>query len=257
MLFHKAILALAFACLAAASPSLAAKVELPGQVTYRERIALPELATLRIQLMDETLPNAPPRLAVEAPIGPGQIPLSFTLAFDDSLILPSHSYALIASISAGGGLLFRNFEPYAVNPLAPAEPVLIVTNLVGQVNTGTASSSEPPVATTPAILDVTWTAREIDGKPVLPRTTPSLAIGTDMRAGGSGGCNSWFAQVEVADDTIRFGSVTATQKGCTQSINEQEQAFRDAIAAAALWQVAGDELTLLGADGKVLLRFSR
>jgi heat shock protein HslJ len=37
-----------------------------------------------------------------------------------------------------------------------------------------------------------------------------------MRAGGSGGCNSWFAQAELTDETLRLGSITSTLKGCTQ-----------------------------------------
>ena len=123
-----------------ASPAIAAPIQLPGQVTYRERIALPEHANLEIQLIDETFPNLPPRLDVKAPIGHGQVPLAFTLAFDNTVILPDHSYALIASISDETGLLFRNFQPYPVNPLAPAEPVVIVTNLVGSTKTAASSS---------------------------------------------------------------------------------------------------------------------
>ena len=101
-----------------ASPALAAKVSLSGQVTYRERIALPDPATLEIQLVDETLPSLPPRLDVRAPIGPnGGVPLSFTIGFEDSLILPSHNYALIAAISAEGGLMFRNFRALRRQPI--------------------------------------------------------------------------------------------------------------------------------------------
>ena len=255
--FHKASLWVVIAVAALVSPVLAAKVELPGQVTYNERVALPDGATLRIQLVDETLPNAPARLAVEAPIGPGQVPLSFTLAFEDTLILPGHSYALIASINAGGGLLFRNFEPYAVNPLAPAAPVLIVASLVGQIVTGSASSAKPVVDAPPAILDSTWRAVSINGALILPRTMPTLAIGNDLRAGGSGGCNSWFAEARLDQDTIHFGSITSTQRGCTQTIGAQEQAFHEALTAAATWRVAGDELTLFGMDGKALLTFHR
>ena len=241
-----------------ASPALAAKVSLSGQVTYRERIALPDLATLEIQLVDETLPSLPPRLDVHAPIGAnGGVPLSFTLAFEDSMILPSHNYALIAAISAEGGLLFRNFEPYAVNPLAPAEPVLIVTNLVGQVQESSPVSSAEQTITPPALLDSIWTATTIGDAPILPGTRPSLSIGADMRAGGNGSCNSWFAQAEIDGDTLRLGSITTTQKGCTQSVNLQEQAFKTALAAAARWSVSGDELTLFGGDGKALLVFRR
>ncbi len=76
------------------SPSLAAPINLPGVVTYRERIALPDNAMLRIELIDLALPDRP-RVSVEAPTGPGQVPLAFTLTFEDSLILPQHDYVSI------------------------------------------------------------------------------------------------------------------------------------------------------------------
>jgi len=239
------------------APAFAAKIDLPGQVTYRERVALPDQAMLEIQLVDQTLPSLPPRLDVKAAIGPGQVPLAFNLNFDDSIIIPEHSYALIASISAQDRLLFRNFEPYALNPLTPAQPVLIVTNMVGQATPTASSSAEPDDPAPPAILDTVWTLTSLNGTPVLPRTKPSLTIGADMRAGGSGGCNSWFAQAEISNEMLRLGSITSTLKGCTQSVNLQEGAFKDALAAVATWSVAGDELTLFGADGKALLVFTR
>lgn len=242
----------------AASPGFAAPVTLTGQVTYRERIALPDPATLEIQLIDQTIPGLPPRLDVQAPIATkGGVPLSFNLGFDSAMILPGHSYALIAAISSDSGLLFRNFEPYPVDPLAPASPVLIVTNFVGHIEGQSSMSSTPDAPQTPAILDSVWTATAIGDAPVLPRTPPSITIGADMRAGGSGGCNSWFAQAEIDGDTLRLGSITSTQKGCMQSVNLQEQAFKTALAAVATWQVTGNELTLFAADGKTLLVFTR
>ena len=110
--------------------------------------------------------------------------------------------------------MFRNFEPYAVNPLSPATPILITTGLVGQAAPASASSAEPAVAAEPAILDTVWTASELGATPIAPRARPSLTIGNDLRAGGSGGCNSWFAQVELDGDSIRFGGVTATRNAC-------------------------------------------
>jgi putative lipoprotein len=256
MRFHEAIVSVAIALLIS-TPAVAAQINLPGQVTYRERITLPELATLELQLIDQTLPGAPPRVDVRAAIGSGEVPLSFTLAFEDTIVLPDHSYALIAAISDDSGLLFRNFEPYPVNPLAPAEPVVIVTNLVAQTEASSSMSSEQQDPAPPAILDQTWTAATISGAPVLPRTTLTLAIGSDMRAGGSGGCNSWFAQAKLDGDMLRLGSITSTLKGCSQSINLQEQAFKDALADTATWRIEGDDLTLYGADGKSLIVFHR
>ncbi len=241
-----------FAAVAGTTPSTAAKVNLDGQVTYRERIALPDDATLRIQLIDQALAQLPPRLDVQAPIGAGQVPLSFTLSFDDSLILPTHPYALIATISARGGILFRNFEPYAVDPLAPAQPVLIVAAFIGQLANGT-SSEQPTEQGTPEIFESTWTVTSIGGAAVEPGSTSTMQIGADMRAGGSGGCNSWFAPVQLTDDTLRLGGITSTAKSCGQARNLQEKAFLAALAAATTWQVDANQLTLYGADGKVLV----
>jgi putative lipoprotein len=253
MLFRFAsFVLLAIAC---ATPALSEQISLPGQVTYRERIALPELATLRIQLVDQTLAGRP-RVDVEAPTGAGQVPLSFVLGFEDSIILPGHDYALIATISAESGMLFRNTEPYPVTPLAQVEPVMVVVNLVGQI--ADAPVVEETAATGQlAILESTWMATSIAGTPVVARSTTSLQIGTDLRAGGSGGCNGWFTQVEIDGDAIRFGGITSTMKACGQARNLQEKAFYEALGAAATWRVTGDELTLFGADGNALVVFTR
>ena len=42
----------------------------------------------------------------------------------------------LSRIGVDSGMLFRNFEPYVVNPLAPAGPISIVTNLVGHIADG-------------------------------------------------------------------------------------------------------------------------
>lgn len=251
-------LALVLSLLLVTSPALAARATLSGQVTYRERIALPDTATLEIQLIDQTLPGLPPRLDVKAPIGVGQVPLSFNLGFEDSLILPNHTYALVATIAVPEGIMFRNADPYVLDPLAPSQPVLIVTNRFATQADQTSASTEPTgPAAPPAILDVTWSATSIRGAPVLARSHPTLSIGSDMRAGGSTGCNSWFAQVELRGDAFHLGQIGATLIACPDPVTQQEKAFTEALSQSARWQVSGDTLTLFGVDGTALLVFSR
>jgi putative lipoprotein len=252
------ILIAALGALLATAPALAAKVTLPGQVTYRERIALPQQAVLRLQLIDQTQPSAAPRLDVEGAIGNGQVPLSFALTFEDSLIVAGHTYALIATISAGGGMLFRNFEPYVVDPLKPAAPVVIVTSFVGRIEDH-ATSREPSVAGEPDILESTWKATSIGGQPAVPRSTASLQIGADMRAGGKGGCNSWYAQAEIDGDSIRLGAITSTPGSCQgdDARNAEETAYYAALVAAVSWRIEANQLTLYDAAGRVVLTFTR
>jgi putative lipoprotein len=240
---------------ASVTPAGAASVQLLGEVTYRERVALPDTAVLSIKLIDLALPDRP-RLSVSAPTGPGQVPLAFTLTFEDSLILPQHHYAISAEISAGD-IRFRNAEPYAVTPLAQTEPVLIVTDLA------TTTQSEPPAsqpATEPAdlpLLDITWQATRIGETPVPPGLDITLLIEGDMRAGGSGGCNSFFSQATITRDSFVIGEVARTQRSCFYERNTLEQGYFDALKSAVTWIIQGDNLTLLDGAAKPVVIFER
>jgi putative lipoprotein len=241
------------ALLLAASPALAAPVQLPGEVTYRERIALPDTAVLSIELIDLALPDRP-RLSVSAPTGHGQVPLAFTLTFEDSMILPHHDYAINAAIDAGD-IHFRNPEPYPVTPLAQTEPVLIVTNLVAQND----QPSSEPVTAPPdlPLLNITWEATTIGEAPVPPGVDITLLIEDDMRAGGTGGCNSFFSQATVAEDSFAIGEVARTQRSCFYERNMLEQSYFDALKASAAWAMNDDSLILVDRAGKPTITFER
>lgn len=239
------------AWLLAVVPAFAAQVQIPGEVTYRERIALPDAAVLSIELIDLALPDRP-RLSVSAPTGAGQVPLAFTLTFEDSMILPQHSYAINAEIVAGD-VHFRNTEPFPVTPLAQTEPVLIVTSLLAQNDQ---SSSEPAAEPQDLpLLNITWEATAIGETPVPPGVAITLLIENDMRAGGSGGCNSFFSQATITEDSFAIGEVARTQRSCFYERNTLEQSYFDALKASVAWVMDGDTLTLLDGAGKPTIVF--
>jgi putative lipoprotein len=240
--------------------AIAQTATLTGEVTYRERIALPQGSSLRVKLIDLTAPGTPTRVEAEAAIAdPGQVPLTFTLNFDDRVVQPDHQHALVAEISAGLELWFRNAEPYAVNPQAPEGPIVIVANFVGRLIEPEQPAGDPDdVVATPSILDITWRAQAIDGEPVLRNADSTLSIGSDKRAGGRGGCNSYFAQAEVGAESIRFSAIAATRMACLEeAATAQETAFFSALEAARFWRMETGELLLLDADGTELVRFSQ
>jgi putative lipoprotein len=241
------------ALLLAAGPALAERVTLKGDVTYRERIALPEAGTLTVALIDLAQPEQPGLAATAAIASPGKVPLTFTLNLDTNTLDPAHSYALVAQIAgADGAVWFRNVQPYAIDPLAPAEPIVIVVNFQGGADTPLADAPvAPPVP--PAILGATWNAASIGGTPVVRGSVSSLSIGSDMRAGGRGGCNSWFAQAQVGEQTIALSAVAATRMACLDdTLSAQETAFFDALARTRFWRIDGSRLTLLDVAGAEL-----
>lgn len=246
------VLAIFALFIALAGPALAAKVTLKGDVTYRERIALPPGGTLSVSLIDLATPTQPRVYAKAAIASPGQVPLTFTLNFDESVILPGHSYTLDAEISGPDGTLwFRTAEPYPVDPLAPASPILIIVSLAPHEEQPAPEPAAVEPASAPApLLNVTWQAVAIGGKPVGRSIVSSLNIASDMRAGGRGGCNSWFAQAEVNAERLLFSAVAATRMAClSEEATAQEDSFFAALAATRFWRLDDTTLTLLDAGG--------
>jgi putative lipoprotein len=250
--FLYAVLSLVVVCAASISPAIAERLTLSGEVTYRERIALPADAVLRVQLIDTAAAaGAPARVEARATISAaGQVPLLFTLNFDDRILEEGHSYALLAEISAGGAIWFRNVEPFAVDPRMPAPAIVIVTSFTGTLQRH-AAPPPPAVPATPDILDVTWRAETIAGDPVLAQAETTLSIAADMRAGGRGGCNSYFAQAALAGESLRFSAVASTRMACTAAeVTAQEISFFEALAATRFWRLRDGKLVLLDAAGR-------
>lgn len=231
--------------------AIAEPTTLSGEVTYRERLALPENGTLRLSLVDLAAPDQPRVQAEGAIASPGQVPLSFNLAFDDTILAADRTYGLKAEILSGGQVWFRNTEPLPIDLAAP-QAIVIITTFTGRVDDPVAS---PPVDPRP-LLDVTWTAEQIGGVAVTPDES-TLSIASDMRAGGKGGCNSYFTQAQLSNDRLAFSAVAATRMACDATVMAQEAVFFDAIDATRFWRLAGDKIELLDAGGRTLMRMRK
>lgn len=254
------VIAFAAVLLVAVTPALAERFTLKGEVTYRERIALPEGGTLNVTLIDLTQPDRP-GLSASAPIAkPGKVPLTFTLNLDTDALDAAHKYALVAQIAgADGAVWFKNAEPYPIDALAPVAPITIIVSFQGSIS-GPGASVPVELAEPPAILNTTWNATSIGGNPVARGSVSSLSIGSDMRAGGRGGCNSWFATAQVGEQSVVLSAVAATRMAClSEALGAQETAFFNALAETRFWRIADNTLTLLDTAGKelVLLEKSR
>ena len=75
-----------------------------GHVTYRERVALPADAELRVMLIDASGQDSAETPVADTIIRPDgrQVPLPFVLRFDRRRIDRRHDYAIRATITAAG-----------------------------------------------------------------------------------------------------------------------------------------------------------
>lgn len=79
-----------------------------GNLTYRERVALPEDAIITVNLSDISLADAPARVisTVSFPADGKQVPFDFSLPYSDAQIKGAQTIAVSARITHGEKLLF-------------------------------------------------------------------------------------------------------------------------------------------------------
>ena len=104
-----------------------------GTVTYRERIALPPTAVIKVQLVDVSRADAPAIVLGEqvTHAAGNQVPFAFEIQFDPSRIEANYSYAVQASIEQDGKLRFISDQHYAVITGGAPTHVDIVLRSVG------------------------------------------------------------------------------------------------------------------------------
>jgi putative lipoprotein len=103
-----------------------------GQVTYRQRIALPPDAVIKIQIQDVSLADAPAEVVGEQVIQPSgkQVPIPYEVKYNPDVIQENHSYSMSVRIEGQDGkLLFISDTHTPVitrgNPTKNVEVVLV------------------------------------------------------------------------------------------------------------------------------------
>lgn len=101
---------------------------LQGTATYRERMMLPPDAAFEAQLQDISRADAPAAVLGRARIDPaGQPPFRFGIVYDDAAVKPGSRYAVRATVTHRGRLLFTTDRIYPVldGRTAPLELLLV------------------------------------------------------------------------------------------------------------------------------------
>ena len=86
-----------------------------GAITYRERIAMPADAVTIVELLDTSRMDAPlEQLGAQVIDDAGSVPMPYSVDFDRTKIVESHSYSVRATISAGDQLLWTTDTDFPV-----------------------------------------------------------------------------------------------------------------------------------------------
>lgn len=240
---------------ALAVPAQAADITFSGSVAYRERMALPDDAALVVNLV--SLPGLARVAGAHAALGgKASSPIQFTLNVRSDVLSAGGRYGLVAEIWSQGYPIFTNVQPVPVDAAAPSGILIPVQHFTPPPH-DVPQQVLPPVATPNPLLDVVWTVTSIGGDPVQPAGKVTLSIAADYRVGGSGGCNSYFAEADFTDPPLSFSPVAGTRTACDPAIMAQEARFFRALGATSGYELSADTLMLLDAAGVPLVGLVR
>ncbi len=92
--------------------------------------------------------------------------------------------------------------------------------------------------------------------PVIQDSAITLEFAENNQVGGSGGCNSYGAKVEVQGKTLTISEIVSTLMACVDDqVMEQETQYFTALQGASNFEISGDNLTIFYEDGQSQLNF--
>ncbi len=139
-------------CLIVGVPLMAAGQDqrLSGTITYREPVKLAPTAVVEVRLEDVTrAETAPPLVARTRLERPGQVPIRFELPFDARAIDPRGRYALRATISDAGVVLFASLDTALVLTQGHGTRADLVLTQIGRAAPAVQEPAAPPLPANP------------------------------------------------------------------------------------------------------------
>ncbi len=240
----------------APSPSadVAGASTLTGIISYRERVALPPDAIAEISLIDATIQDVAATVVARTTVKSEgrQVPLPFALRYDPGRIDRKHLYTVRAVIRSGGAPLWTTDIARAVITQGnPTDVAIMLTRVDPDAGTLTGRATSQG-----GLAGSSWVLEELNGDRPIADVRVTLDFSAPGRATGNGSCNRYFATVDIAGESIRFGAVGATRMACATTISLQEVKYFGALESASRFEVEGNTLTIYGSARRPL-RFSR
>ncbi|HEX9707818.1 MAG TPA: META domain-containing protein, partial [Steroidobacteraceae bacterium] len=105
------------------------------------------------------------------------------------------------------------------------------------------------------LVNTYWRIVSVAGQPVGPadgKREPHLLVrdvnGRQSYA-ATVGCNRMAGSLTLADESVRFSSCIATLMACPPPLDELEKSLGQSLAATQRWQIEGNTLEFLDAQG--------
>jgi heat shock protein HslJ len=127
----------------------------------------------------------------------------------------------------------------------------------GATTACTEGADTPTTAPDTGLVGAAWTAFELEGAPLAPGSTITLAFATDGGLSGSASCNRFGGAWTLTGARLTTTPGGATRRACPPPIMEQEHAFFGILTRVSGFEVSPDGQLSLTAGATTVLRARR
>jgi len=115
-----------------------------------------------------------------------------------------------------------------------------------------------PTRPTADLLSTYWRLAELEGEVIgsdqAARRIHIVMQPKNQRVTGFSGCNDLMGSYVLDGKSIRFAQMGGTMMACDSGMNVEKR-FLEMFGHVARWEISGETLELLDADGKPLAKF--
>jgi len=225
-----------------------------GTIWYRERMALPPNAQIRVSLEDVARMDVPSEVIATTNFAPeGGTPWAFTLEYDPQRLHDKGRYVLRARIEANGRLLFINPDSIPAFGHHPGKPVKVLVSRVPGSRSG--EGAKVPAA---SLTETYWKLIELDGQAAGlgtgGRELHMVLTGEGNLVHGFSGCNRFSGGYQGNGGKLTFTQLASTRMACIEGM-DLEQRFLDALHRTSQFTIQGNSLALYSGDDQQTMRF--
>jgi len=98
------------------------------------------------------------------------------------------------------------------------------------------------------LLQGQWNITEVDGKPVIAGSSPTVSFEADGKINGNASCNRFFGGYTLSGEGLTAGDLGASMMMCDQTLMDQEMKVLEILKGLGGFGI--------GEDGKLILRTS-
>lgn len=217
-----------------------------GELTYLQRIALPDDAVAIVELKPADAADGASVTAEEIiPLRGRQVPVAFELKVERARLDSEKSYILRGGIREGSRLRWLS-EPVAVDVASDAVSL-------GTVQVRPYQAPDPAgTDEVAAIAGIEWKIDSIGDIRITGDERPTLTFDADGSFHGRA-CNGFRGSYEIDGERLSLGRAAATMMACPEPQMAWEHALFDAFGRVAHFSVMRDSSLRLMDDGGDLL----